>query len=105
VIGAASIERAQARSRASVEAPFIVSTRNAPRESAAAIRAKNRFWRAPMRRDAGAGENFFIAKNRDSESTQRVFGRRRRVAMGAMTLASQDEELQKCLRRRGLRRY
>jgi hypothetical protein len=76
-----------------------------PGESAAAIRAKNRFWRAPMRRDAGAGENFFIAKNRDSESTQRVFGRRRRVAMGTISLASQDEELQKHLRHSGFLRY
>jgi hypothetical protein len=37
-------------------------------ESAAAIRRKNRFWRAPMRREAGEHENYFIAKNRDSES-------------------------------------
>jgi hypothetical protein len=42
-----------------------------------AIRAKNRFWRAAMRRKAGEHENFFIAKNRDSESAQRVFGGRR----------------------------
>jgi hypothetical protein len=83
----------------------VVSTRNHARESAAAIRAKKRFWRAPMRRDAGAGENFFIAKNRDSESTQRVFGRPRRVAMCAMTLVSQDEELQKHLRHSGFLRY
>jgi hypothetical protein len=41
-----------------------------------AIRAKNRFWRAAMRREAGEHENFFIAKNRDSESAQRAFGRR-----------------------------
>jgi hypothetical protein len=74
-------------------------------ESAAAIRAKNRFWRAPMRRDAGTGENFFIAKNRDSESTQSVFGRRRRVATGMMTLVSPDEELQKRLQRSGFLRY
>jgi hypothetical protein len=40
-----------------------------------AIRAKNRFWRAPMRREAGEHENFFIAKTRDSESEQRAFGR------------------------------
>jgi len=41
------------------------------RESGAAIRAKNRFWRAPMRRDAGGHENFLIAKNCDSESAKR----------------------------------
>jgi hypothetical protein len=58
-----------------------------------------------MRRDAGAGENFFIAKNRDSESTQRAFGQRCRVAMCAMTLASQDEELQKHLQHSGFLRY
>jgi hypothetical protein len=50
-------------------------------ESAAAILAKIRFWRATMRRKAGEHENFFIAKNRDSESTQRAFCRLRRVAM------------------------
>jgi hypothetical protein len=44
-------------------------------ESAAAIRGKIRFWRAPMRREAGGHENFFIAKNRDSESAQRAFYR------------------------------
>ncbi|MFH1340883.1 MAG: hypothetical protein ABIL01_06665 [Pseudomonadota bacterium] len=43
------------------------------RESAAAIRPKIRFWRAPMRRQAVVHENLFIAKNRDSESAQRVF--------------------------------
>jgi hypothetical protein len=48
-------------------------TKIAPRESAAAIRAKNRFWRAAMRREADQHENFFIAKNRDSESAQRAF--------------------------------
>jgi hypothetical protein len=36
-----------------------------------AIRPKNRFWRATMRREAGGHENFFIAKNRDSESVRR----------------------------------
>jgi hypothetical protein len=83
----------------------IVSTRNRARESAAAIRAKNRFWRAQMRRDGGDSENFFIAKNGDSESTQRVFGRRCRVAMCAMAPVSRDEELQKQLRHSGFLRY
>jgi hypothetical protein len=46
-------------------------------ESAAVIPAKNPFWRAAMRREAGEHENLFIAKNRDSESAQRTFGRRR----------------------------
>jgi len=44
------------------------------RESAGAIRPKKRFWRAAMRRKAGDHENFFIAKNRDSESAQPAFG-------------------------------
>jgi hypothetical protein len=105
VIDAASIERAQACPRVSIGVQSVVSTENRACESATAIRAKNRFWRAPMRRDAGAGENFFIAKNRDSESTRSVFGRRCRVAMCAMTLASQDEELQKRLQRSGFLRY
>jgi hypothetical protein len=39
----------------------------------AAILAKIRFWRATMRRKAGQRENFFIAKNRDSESARRSF--------------------------------
>jgi hypothetical protein len=42
-----------------------------------AIRAKIRFWRAPMRREVAAHENFFIAKIRDSESAQSAFGRTR----------------------------
>jgi hypothetical protein len=46
-------------------------------ESAEAILAKNLFWRAAMRREAGEHENLFIAKNCDSESAQRAFGRRR----------------------------
>jgi hypothetical protein len=44
------------------------------------IRSKNRFWRAPMRREAGGHENFFVAKTRDSESVQRAFGRHRHGA-------------------------
>ena len=40
-----------------------------------AIRAKIRFWRAPMRREAGEHENFFIAKIRDSESAPDAFHR------------------------------
>jgi hypothetical protein len=58
-----------------------------------------------MRRDGGDRENFFIAKNCDSESVQHAFGRRYRVGMGAMTLASQDEELQKRLPHSGFLRY
>jgi hypothetical protein len=46
-----------------------------------AIRAENRFWRAAMRREAGGHENFFIAKNRDSESVLRAFCRHRLMVM------------------------
>jgi len=56
-------------------------TKNHGCESAEAILAKIRFWRAAMRREAGSHENFFIAKNRDSESTQRAFWWLPRVAM------------------------
>ncbi|HXL14205.1 MAG TPA: hypothetical protein VN941_09640 [Bradyrhizobium sp.] len=42
-----------------------------------------------MRREAGELENFFIAKNRDSESARRLFNRHRPVAsMRAMSLSS-----------------
>jgi hypothetical protein len=41
-----------------------------------------------MRREAGGHENFFIAKNRDSESAQRAFGRHRRGAMTSFTQRS-----------------
>jgi hypothetical protein len=39
------------------------------------IRAKIRAWRALIRREAKIRENFFIAKNRDSESAKRLLGR------------------------------
>jgi hypothetical protein len=47
--------------------------RGKPKTSAnqpSAIRAKIRFWRAAMRREVSARENFFIAKTCDSESAQ-----------------------------------
>jgi hypothetical protein len=47
--------------------------KNGVAESVVAIRAKNRFWRAPISRKAGKRKNFFIAKNRDSESAQPPF--------------------------------
>jgi hypothetical protein len=43
-----------------------------------------------MRRDAGEHENIFIAKNRDSESAQRAFGRRRRLAMTSFARRSSN---------------
>jgi hypothetical protein len=53
-------------------------------ESVGAIRPKNGFWRAAMRREADEHENFFIAKIRDSESVQRALGGRRRVAAASI---------------------
>jgi hypothetical protein len=41
-----------------------------------------------MRREAGGHENFFIAKNRDSESAQRTFSRHRRCAMTSFACRS-----------------
>src|ERR1700687_63694 len=57
-------------------------------ESAAAIRAKNRIWRVALRHEAGGHENFFIAKSRDSESTQRAFSGHRRLAMTSISRRS-----------------
>jgi hypothetical protein len=51
--------------------------KNAPANQLRAIRAEIRFWRAPMRREVSAHENFFIAKIRDSESAQSAFERHR----------------------------
>jgi hypothetical protein len=47
--------------------------KNGDAESVAAIRSKNRFWRAPIGREAAQRKNFFIAKNRDSESARPPF--------------------------------
>ena len=66
-----------------------------PRESGAAIRAKSRFWRAAMRREAVDHENFFIAKNRDSESAQRAFSRPRSVATTSAVRRSFNESMTK----------
>jgi hypothetical protein len=60
-----------------------------------AIRAEIRFWRAPMRREAGGHENFFIAKNRDSESARRAFGRRRWVATTSNAYRSYNARITK----------
>jgi hypothetical protein len=65
------------RSRSAVER---LPNEKPRRESVGAIRSKIRFWRAPMRRQGGEHENFFIAKNGDSESARRAFGRYRLVA-------------------------
>jgi hypothetical protein len=48
-----------------------------------------------MRREAGEHENFFIAKNRDSESAQRAFDRRRRAAMASHARHSSDAMIAK----------
>jgi hypothetical protein len=68
---------------------------NAHRESAVAIRSKNRFWRAAMRREGGGHENFFIAKSRDSESMQRAFARHRSVAMTSTRRRLHDARVSK----------
>ena len=60
-----------------------------------AIRAKIRFWRAPMRREAGGHENFFIAKTRDSESAQRAFNRHCRVVMTSIERQSLNVKITK----------
>jgi len=60
---------------------FGAAAANRPCESVATIRPEIRFWRAPMRRWRVTHENFFVAKNRDSDSAQRAFGRHGRVAM------------------------
>jgi hypothetical protein len=54
---------------------------------ARAIRSKNRFWRAAMRRKAGEHENFFIAKIRDSESARCAFSWYRSVAITSTAYA------------------
>jgi hypothetical protein len=58
------------------------------RISGGAIRAKIRFWRVTMRRKAGGHENFFIAKNGDSESTHRAFRGYRSTAAGLIVRLS-----------------
>src|SRR2546421_49630 len=52
----------------------MLRTENASANRRCAIRAKTAVWRALRRREGLAGENFFIAKIRDSESAQRAFG-------------------------------
>jgi len=66
-------------------------TKIAVANQGAAIRAKNRFWRTAMRREAVDHENFFIAKNRDSESAQQAFGGPRSVAMTSIARHSFNE--------------
>jgi hypothetical protein len=48
-------------------------SRNRNANQRRAIRAKNRFWRATMRREPDERENFLIAKNCDSESALCAF--------------------------------
>jgi hypothetical protein len=66
--------RARARADGSQRPPTHRASRKRPANQLSAIRAKIRFWRAPMRREVFAHENFFIAKFRDSESAQSAFG-------------------------------
>jgi hypothetical protein len=48
-----------------------------------------------MRRQAGQHENFFIAKNHDSESAQRAFSRHRRVAVTSIARRSLNARITK----------
>jgi hypothetical protein len=48
-----------------------------------------------MRREAGEHENFFIAKNRDSESAQHAFGRHRWVATTSNAYRSHNARITK----------
>jgi hypothetical protein len=69
--------RATSRRARADRSQTLGETARAPKTLAnqlSAIRAKIRFWRAPMRREVVAHENFFIAKIRDSESVQSAFG-------------------------------
>jgi hypothetical protein len=52
------------------------------------IRAEIRFWRVVLRREACNRENFFIAKNRDSESARRPFERFLRSCATSITQRS-----------------
>jgi hypothetical protein len=75
MIGAASPHaRANVHQSFTMIADASSQNQNVPRESVDAIRAKIRFWRATMRREAGEHENFFVAKVCDSESAQRAIG-------------------------------
>jgi hypothetical protein len=91
-------QRRRVDADANVHQSFTISgdasrdTKNHGRESAVAILAKIRFWRAAMRHEGGSHENFFIAKNRDSESAQRTFRRRRRVATASNVSRSINAE-------------
>ena len=69
----------------------LLDVANQPR----AIRAKIRFWRAPMRREAGEHENFFIAKIRDSESAPDAFHRHRHRAPTSRARQSLNARLTK----------
>jgi hypothetical protein len=80
MIDAASVRAHASVRRSSIAAGDASRGSKSLCESAVAIRAKNRFWRAAMRRKAGGHENFLIAKIRDSESVQRAFQCCSRVA-------------------------
>jgi hypothetical protein len=55
-----------------------------------------------MRREAVDHENFFVAKNRDSESTQRAFSRPRSVAMTSTPRRPFNESMTKMPAAQGL---
>jgi hypothetical protein len=71
------------------------ANQNAVANQLAAIRIKNRFWRAAMRRKAGRRKNFFIAKKRDSESAQPAFHRAARRATTSVTCEAANAPIEK----------
>jgi hypothetical protein len=91
-------ERIRARGSVRHEPRCGLSSKNVRRESVTAIRVKNRIWRVPRRREAGKLENFFIAKNSDSESDRRAFRRLRSVSpLQAATSSSNARTSKTCV--------
>jgi hypothetical protein len=73
----------------------IARTDEPTRISRARFAQKTGFGERAMRREAGEHENFFIAKNRDSESAQGAFGRLRRVVTTSIEQHSLNSLLMK----------
>src|SRR5260370_604815 len=71
IIAAASLDaHVSVRRSSTMSGDASPRSETAPANQPHAIRAKNRFWRARMRREAGLHENFFLAQNRASTSVQ-----------------------------------
>jgi hypothetical protein len=106
---ASTARRRRMRMRARIDGPAPAGDARAQANRIAnqrsPIRPKNGFWRAAMRRKAAEHENFFIAKNTDSESTQPAFRRHRRAATASIAYRASDALLRKRLRHRRFLRY